>query len=340
MMDNITFDLKKALTFLVEGKIVPSDVLPQSNVPFSSDLLISEINKGSELEYDPKTDELWTTTSDGSKILCPDLSEGLSESADWISNYLPEVFIDTDQGGNLRKGDEAESCFKLFAIGYILRDFKSEIEEIFKNYDYENMAPEVSSGRLSFKQHLQRFQNLNSSRINAVISAASYKLSTFREKNESFYTGQLSVEEISELSTLSRGIKAIISKYERTKGLNPNEMKDMSKISKLTLIDSRDIEIEELVQNSKVSMLYRISKLTSERIPPVIKSRILAQADKAAAEHVRAYDLKGFEASDAEQKIRRLVVKEGYRAVLKTIKFEEIEKFKKDKDSYVFKRKS
>lgn len=338
MLNNL--DLNRILNSLVLDNIIPEDVLPMNNYPFCSDDIIREMEQGSELEYDSKTDELFILKDDGTKILCPDLSEGLSEASQWISDYLPEVFIDTDQGGNVRKSDEADSCFKLFSIAFVLKDFKDEIIEILKNYDYENMSPKEASGSVSFRQALQKFQNLNSSRINAVISAATYKLSTFKEKNESFYTGQLSVEEISELATLSRNIKAVISKYEREQGLNPVDMKNMTKISKLSLIDRRDLEIEKLVQNTNVSMLYKISKLTSERIPPVIKSKILNIAEKAADDYVRENSLKGHEAADAVARVRRTVVKEGFRAVMKSIKAEEIEKYKKDKLSYVFKRKS
>lgn len=339
-MSEFNIDLQQILSFLVEGNLVPEDVLPKINEPFKCDELINRMEEGSDLEYDSINDVLYCVSDDGTKIVCPDLSEGLSEASEWICKYLPEVFIDTDQGGNLRKGDEADSCFKLFSIGFVLPDYRDEIKEIFIQYDYENMSSNDHPSSKSFKQALGFYQNLNSTRINSIISAAAYKLSSFKEKNESFYTGQLSQEEISELATLSRNIKAVISKYEREQGLNPDIMKGMTKISKLLLIDKRDIEIEALINKSKVSTLYRISKLTSERIPPVIKTKILRQADSAASAFIRENDLKGFAAADADVKIRRIVVKEGYRAVLKSIKAKEIELYKSNKDKYVFKRKS
>lgn len=333
-------DLREILSYLVEGKVISEDLLPSNDTTFSSEILNSRMREGCELEYDALSDELFIINPDGSKMICPDLSEGLSEASDWISNHLPDVFIDTDQGGNLRKSDEADSCFKLFCIGYVLKDFRPEIKVIFDNYDYQNMSSTGKMFSSTFKASLQKFQNLNSNRINAIISAAAYKLSEYKEKNESFYTGQLESEEISELSTLSRNIKAVISRYERESGLNPVGMKDMTKVRKLQLIDQRDVEIEQLVNKTNVAMLYKISKLTSERIPPVIKSRILAEAERAAAEYVRRNSLTGLEAADAEQSVKKTVIRESYRAVLKSIKANEIEKYKKDKNSYVFKRKS
>jgi hypothetical protein len=264
----------------------------------------------------------------------------MSLSSEWICEYLPEVFIDIDQGGNLRKSDEAESCYKLCAIGYVLKDFIPKIMEFIEGYDFETMSFIDDTYSKSLKKHLQYFQDMNSSRVNAIISAASLKISSYKEKNESFYIGLLKPNEISELSTLSRNIKAVIAKYEREEGLNPLGMKDMTKIRKLTLIDKRDLEIEELISKSSVAVYYRISKLTSERIPPVIKSRILEEADRAAQLYVKDNNLTGFEAIDSENKIRKLIVKEGYRAVLKNIKSEEVLKYKKDPARYVFKRKS
>lgn len=339
-MSDINLDLKTILSFLVEGKIVPENVLPTVDTPFSSEILHEMMDAGNDLRYDALSDELFIIQNDGSSLLCPDLSKGMSEVSDWISNYLPEVFIDTDQGGNLRKGDEADACYKLFAIGFVLESFRAEIMRVFDLYDYDNMSSSNKEGSKTFKDALQYYQNLNSNRINAIISAASYKLSTFKEKNESFYTGLLNAEEISELATLSRNIKAIISKYEREQGLNPVDMKGMNKISKLTLIDRRDVEIETLVSKTRVAMLYRISKLTSERIPPVIKSGILQKAEEAANEYVKEKSLTGVIAADAHQKVRRTVVKEAYRAVLKSIKAREIEIYKNDPANYVLKQKS
>lgn len=73
----------------------------------------------------------------------------------------------------------------------------------------------------SFVAHLQKFQDLNSVRRNSIFSAASLKLSIYREKSESYSTGLLSAEETSKLESLSRSRRSIIAIYEREQGLNP-----------------------------------------------------------------------------------------------------------------------
>lgn len=53
-------------------------------------------------------------------MICPDLSDGLSTSSEWIAGYLPDVFYDIDQGGNVRKSVEAEALFKLISLACVI----------------------------------------------------------------------------------------------------------------------------------------------------------------------------------------------------------------------------
>lgn len=339
-MSKPLINLEKLLSFLVDGKIVPKDVLPTLDLAFDDKTLIECMNLGSNFEYDSINDELFIITNSGDRIQAPDLSEGTSISSSWIVDYLPDVCIDIDQGGNVRKGDEAESCYKILCIGYVLKDFKNEIIDCFKAYDYDRMVMKDGSRFNSFNYVLQYFQNFNSVRINSIVSAASLKMSMYKEKNESYYTGLLDSEEIIKLSTLSRELKAKISEYEKDKGLNPYDIKNMSKISKLTIIDERDRALDKIISTSEVGMLYRISKLTSERIPPVLKSKILFEAERAGKEYVREKGLSGLDGLDVEQQIRRTVIRESNRAILKSIKAKEIQKYKDNKNDFKFKTKS
>jgi hypothetical protein len=82
------------LQFLVDDNIVPEQVLPINDFAFDDEILFSAIKRGSDLFYDPIDDSLYYFLEDGSKNYCPDLSKGMSFSSDWISDHLPEVFID------------------------------------------------------------------------------------------------------------------------------------------------------------------------------------------------------------------------------------------------------
>jgi hypothetical protein len=338
-MPKIELDLQKALAFLVESNIVPKDLITNASAQLDDEILIECMQKGSEFYYDSFEDELYYVVDNETKIKAPDLSEGMSTSANWLVDHLPDLIFDIDQGGNVRKGDEAEACYKLLCLGYVLGDYKEEIIDHFKNYDYDKMVMKDGKIYNSFNQVLQFYQNLNSQRINCIISAASLKMSMFKEKSESYYTGMLELNETIKLSTLSREIKSKISEFERDRGLNPYDMRGMTKIGKLTVIDERDREIERLVANSEVGMIYKISKLTTERIPVVFKSKIVLAAEKAAKEYVKENNLTGIEAKDKENEVRRTIVRESYRAVLKTIKAKEIEKYKSNPNSYKLKVK-
>ena len=128
----------------------------------------------------------------------------MTESVDWLSPKLPFVTFDIDQGGNVRKGDEADAAYKLICIAIVISDYKESIVNYFTNYDFTVM--DVIDGRNSktMKQALEEFQSLNSVRINSIISSAAIRISEYKEKkNEFYYTSLLSREETLELSTLS-----------------------------------------------------------------------------------------------------------------------------------------
>lgn len=340
MANKINYSLEKLLSYLIDDKIIPKDVLPSNDIDLCDPVLIKCMEEGSEFWYDAINDELFIITDNGDKIKAPDLSYGTSTSSTWLCDYLPDVIFDIDQGGNVRRGDEAESCYKLVCIGYVISDFRNELIEFFKKYDYDLMTFKEGEVYNSFNQLLQYYQSLNSIRINSIISAASLKMSYYKEKNESFYTGLLESEEIIKLSTLSRELKTKISEYEKERGLNPYDIKNLSKVSKLKLIDERDREMDLIIERSSVATLYRISKLTSERIPAVIKSKVLREANRASKEYIKINNITGLDALDAENEYKRIVIKESYRAILKSIKANEVLKYKADPANYVLKTKS
>jgi hypothetical protein len=147
----------------------------------------------------------------------------------------------------------------------------------------------------NFKAALKYFQDLSSLTINNIVSAAGIKLASFKEKNAFYFIGQLTPEEISELSTLNRTLKSIVAKYERDKSLNPSNIKKMTKINRLTKIQERDIEMETVIEKSSVAILHRILKLSSERISPVTKSAI----KKAVEKYIGDFNFSDVRAEDA-----------------------------------------
>lgn len=334
------FNLRQAMQYLCDGKHVPEDVLPTTTKLLDREEIYEAINKGSELSYDEISDELSFVNSDGDKLICPDLSSGLSLSANWLTSYLPSLTFDIDQGGNVRKSLEVEALYKMICLCYCIKDFSNDFKKYLLSYDFKDMAPIDGKSGLSMSAYVQSIQSLNSARVNSIFSAAAIKLADYREKNESFYTGLLAPEEISKLESLRRTIKSIISRYEKDYGLNPNNIKDMTKIMKLERIQSRDQEIEKEIEASDVAMLYKISKLSSERIPVVLKSKIFLEAENAGEKEIKANGLTGIDATDYKKRVKQKIINESYRAVLKTIRYKEIESYKNDPSSYKLKTKS
>lgn len=62
---------------------------------------------------------------------CPEITSGITECKEWISDKLPLLNFDIDQGGNIRRAKEAESIYICTLIAGILRgSFEDEIYKI------------------------------------------------------------------------------------------------------------------------------------------------------------------------------------------------------------------
>ena len=53
----------------------------------------------------------------------------MTTSDDWLHTKLPPVFIDVDQGENIRKAEEARSIYSIICMGVVIPSFKTEIKE-------------------------------------------------------------------------------------------------------------------------------------------------------------------------------------------------------------------
>lgn len=160
-MSDIRLDLEKILKFLVDDNIVPDQSL-------NDKALIDAINRGSDLVYDELTDELFFLDDKGEKILAPDLSSGISTSSDGLVDHLPSVMIDIDQGGNVRRSIESESCYKLSWLAVVIPSYKEEIIEKFYKYGFELMSFKEKLEDFSLSLYVQEFQALDSDRINSI----------------------------------------------------------------------------------------------------------------------------------------------------------------------------
>ena len=109
MMNN---DREAILRSLVSSDIIFDSLLPTNEATvLDSKELYTVLTSAYELGYDEETDALYYIDENGEKFVAPDMSEGLSTSAKWLCDELPDPVIDIDQGGSVRKSGEIKSLF-------------------------------------------------------------------------------------------------------------------------------------------------------------------------------------------------------------------------------------
>lgn len=114
-------------------------------------------------------------------VLILELVFQLMVSGQQLSSKIPSVTFDVEQGGNLRKTEEAECAYYCCIVYLVLKDqdFKTELEEVIKNYDFVKMTS--LSGKKNFKDLLAEWQDLQSIVINVSISTMSKRKVAFNE---------------------------------------------------------------------------------------------------------------------------------------------------------------
>lgn len=208
------------------------------------------------------------------KRYCPEMYSSISEKGAWLSDLIPTIEFDINQNGNVRKADEAEALFCSLVVAQILKEkeFKNEIRNLAKSYDFKEMKEIGSSGN-SFRSILSSWQDLQSEVINILVSACKYKISDFKKDVEKFLRDGISESEAAELRDLESRIRAINFDYSEG-SLSPTNVKKLNKIQRLQLIDERDTKISNLIVESSAGTLYRIMNLSSEYISPLKKKKI------------------------------------------------------------------
>jgi hypothetical protein len=331
--DNI---FKKEFESLLDSGIFLKDLLPTTDATIhDASEVINIIENSYPLEYDSDTDELYYLDEKGERQKAPDLSDGISNSADWLSDKLPEPTFDFDQGGNLRKSEEAKSAYSLCCIAIALSSFREEIIEVMNQYDFNEMQfTNDNVNYVSLTSFLKSFQDLNSVRINTVISSAGIRISRSSEKKDAYWRISLSAEEISEYSKVSRAIKNVIIKYELEQSLAPNEIKKLTKVERLRTLEKRDLEIDRIIDNSAIPIIYRISKFNSERLPAVAKRKIYLSARAIANAAVLESGLSGYDANELFEKEFSKYTRDMSRMAVTTLRHNEIFKYKNDPSNY------
>lgn len=263
----------------------------------NSEALIKLVSEPQIIEYDNESGKLFYLDENSEKRFCPEIQEGVSVSRDWISDSLPSVPFDISHGGNLRKASEAENIYKCILISGILGgEFLEEFKRVCNNYDFSDLkSKDVNS--CNFSELLSKWQELQNFTIRVIVSGANYKISSEKNLEVGFLIGSLSKEETLGVISIRDRVKSIIRNYMLGE-LSPNNISNLSKIERLSLIQKKDDEVLRVINSSdNFSELYKICSMNSDYLSASIKntlSNCASDFSRKESSLIYSEDEKGF----------------------------------------------
>jgi len=129
-------------------------------------------------------ESLYFFDGNGDKQYCPEMKTSISDRGEWLSDKLSSIGLNISQSGNVRKADEAEAMYIAIQVAYIIKEesFRSELEKVAKEYDFDNIKTR-SDSNLGFRGLLKNWQSVQSVIINIIVSAAKFKISSEKKDN-------------------------------------------------------------------------------------------------------------------------------------------------------------
>lgn len=269
----------------------------------------------------------------GDDIICPNYGVSISNDGRWLSDFIPDPNFDTDMAGNIRKSVEAESAYSCALICGIIKDeyFKKEFEDTCLKYDFDNMKSYNSDGK-NFEDLLNEWLDLQSFQINVIVSASKYKIAARKKDTAKFLRDGIPEDLAIELRSLDIKVSNINREYS-TGPLSPINVKNLTKVKILTLIDEREEKINKELNSSRANILYRLLNLSTEYVSPVIKRKL----SKLAITEVEKYFTKN-EGSSEIIGDKQSVIKSWKKRYLKiarlSVRKEQVSKYLADKENF------
>lgn len=210
----------------------------------------------------------------GDEIVAEDYGSSISNDGKWLSDKLPDCPFDTDMGGNLRKSSEATALYCCACLALVLQDdsIKKEILESMNQYDFDMMVPSGDNTN-TFSNLLESFLDLQSYSVNVIVSAAKYKISERKKDTARFLKDGIPEDLEIGLRSLDISISDINREYSNGK-LSPVNVKNLTKVQILSLLEEKNRKIELLIKESDVEVLYRLLNLSTEYVDPVTKRNL------------------------------------------------------------------
>lgn len=101
----------------------------------------------------------------------------ITNDGEWLSDKIRSPCFDIGMNGNVRKSVEAEAFYTCVVICGTIKDdiFKIELDNVTKQYDFENMSSIIESGK-NYITLLETWQSLQSYKVNVIISACKFSI--------------------------------------------------------------------------------------------------------------------------------------------------------------------
>lgn len=302
------------LKYLVDKELINSfDDLSQVEDVSSSDV-IALMQESHVLSLDNETGEIVYFIDDSKHIL--KFQELDTVEIERLSAFVPEVPFDIIQGGNVEKAKEVESLYRICVINKIFMNcFNVEIYNLLQEYDIGKLA-----GPISFRDLEKKIVEATPNIVRLIMQLCNYKLTNVKTKKEQMFDRSLTTQENQALRQLAIGIANCTNENEEY--VQSGRTKAEREVRRQEVRD----KIETLINESSVSMIYRLRKLNSEDIPPRDYVKITIAAD-ALAEQVRfnenLNDNPSFVAA-----IKRKLRRRGFREYLSEFRLSKLKEYK------------
>lgn len=211
---------------------------------------------------------------------CPDFGVSTQTNAEWVSSFIDEIDFDVDFNGEVEKANESSAAYILRVVRDVLneRSFSDEYDNLCEHYSFESLCvPEDDlnySGERTFQSLLKSWQDIQSFTVDVLISAAKFKISSFKKDSSLYLRTGMPTDAVTELRKLAIEVNRINSNYANGP-LSSEAVKRLTKLEILSLLDAQRREVSSVVAISKFKDLYAVLNLTTEYVDPVTKKELL-----------------------------------------------------------------
>lgn len=171
----------------------------------------------------------------------------------------------------------------------------------------------------------------NSVIINIIISACKFNLVEHKKDGQSFITTMLPQREEIGLSDLIAKVKGINYSYTRPKGTLSNaSVKGYTKVELLNKISECELEKNKIIENSKFSMLYHITRINSSYLSISLRKKLRLAAQESIIKDCKSLALD----EDEVIKLISRARKRNFKTAVKSLIKEEVIKYVNDSVTY------